>query len=88
MIKEAPLYSIIEIEGGTIIDGCLFLVEDLKLIETEVHRPVIQEKELKILDKQFFLDLFKKNGMIREDEYKSSWISKHTCSFKKKTSGE
>ena len=35
-VKEAPLYSVLEIKSGTIMDGCMFLIQEIDALNTEV----------------------------------------------------
>ena len=66
-IKEAPLYSVLEIKSGTIMDGCMFLIQEFDVLNTEVLQAIILEKELKLIDKKYFGELFAKKGMMSKE---------------------
>ena len=70
LVKETPLYSLVQIQSGTVLDGCLLQVEEFEIL-AHYHEPIIIGKDLKNLDKDFFEQIFKRKNMLTEDGTKN-----------------
>ena len=66
-IKEAPLYSIITVNSGSISNGCIFGIDDFELTRVDIIQPILKCQKLTLLDRDYFENLFREKGMINED---------------------
>jgi len=66
-IKEAPLYSIITVNSGSIFNGCVFGIDDFELTRVDIIQPILKCQKLTLLDRDYFENLFREKGMINED---------------------
>ena len=49
-VRETSLYTLIQINAGTVLDGCLLQVEDFKIL-AHAAEPIINGKQLTNLGK-------------------------------------
>ena len=45
----------------------MFLIQEIDVLNTEVLQAIILEKELKLIDKKYFGELFTKKGMMSKE---------------------
>ena len=45
----------------------MFLIQEFDVLNTEVLQAIILEKELKLIDKKYFGELFAKKGMMSKE---------------------
>ena len=69
-IREISLYTLIQINTGTVLDGCLLQVEDFKIL-AHAAEPIINGKQLTNLDKNFFENIFKSKNMLNVEGSKN-----------------
>ena len=65
-IKEASLYSVIEVTEATIIDGCMLLLEDFEFVSTSLLEPVSMSGDIKHISKDVIREIMEKKGMFRD----------------------
>ena len=65
-IKEASLYSVIEVTEATIIDGCMLLLEDFEFVSTSLLEPVSMSGDIKHISKDVISEIMEKKGMFRD----------------------
>ena len=65
-IKEASLYSVIEVTEATIIDGCMLLLEDFEFLSTSLIEPVNMGENMKHISKEFIKEILEQKGMFRD----------------------
>ena len=67
VVREAPLYSTLRVQSGTIREGCIFNIEEMEIAQTDLVQPVLHYETLSYLEKNFFQEIFAEKGMLTKE---------------------
>ena len=67
VVREAPLYSTMRVMSGTISEGCIFNIEEIEIVQTDLVQPVLHCETLAVLEKNFFQEIFYEKGMLTKE---------------------
>ena len=73
-VREAPLYSTLRVQSGTISDGCIFNIEEMEIVQTDLVQPVLHCETLSVLAKNFFQGIFAEQGMLTHPNFQHTPI--------------
>ena len=61
-----PMYSLIEVKAATMVQGYRLFIHDYDLVDDTLDDEICLEDELIFLEKDWYMEVFKKKGMVTE----------------------